>query len=411
MASQVASNWTATFLPVLHRLEALFKQHTPSSVYDQVLSLLENYSSTQITTVLATLIALLFLLARSLMYRSGAGQIDRSGGRSPYAAYARDPTGRSVSELYDYVDEQHNVLTSRNIQQTPVFEDDDAPDVVHISFRGDKWKIDFPPYSIAEEKVQVHHVRDRVARKLGMEGNEGKIKLIYKERDLKRNDMPLRKYGCKQNSEINVVVTQESRDYNGRRERSGSDSDSHVSTTRRSAEDDRRIHRSYSTNRRREADQITAYSSSNGYLRPHSKADTPPRQPSPNRPTQPRQSSPTVNSASQSLPQSTAAAVQPPRADPSTDLGKIQTMRYEFHNEWAPAIQRFIRAPPSDKDERVKEYRRLSEIAYKKVFEPGDAIEPDGPDKDEIRTTRKTLYKEAQQILNELDKFKPKEKH
>ncbi|KAK5080827.1 hypothetical protein LTR70_000469 [Exophiala xenobiotica] len=347
------------------------------------------------------------------MYRSSFGQIDRSGGRSPYAAYARDPAGRSVSELYDYVDEQHNVLSPRDVQQAPaVFEDDDAPDVVHISFRGEKWKIDFPPFSIAEEKVQVHHVRDRVARKLGMEGKEGRIKLIYKERDMKRNDTPLRKYGCKQNSEINVVVTQESRDYNGRRERSGSDSDSHVSTNKRSVEDDRRLNRSYSTNRRREEDQIPAYPSSNGYLHPHSKPNTPPRQSSPNRPTQQaRQSSPTGNSASQSLPQPTAPAVQPPRADPSTDLGKVQAMRYEFHTDLAPLIQRFLRAPPSDKDERVKEYRRLSEIAFKRVFEPGDAIEPDGPDKDEIRLTRKTLYKEAQQILNELDRFKPQEKH
>lgn len=82
-------------------------------------------------------------------------------------------------------------------------------------------------------------------------------------------------------------------------------------------------------------------------------------------------------------------------------------MRYEFHTEWAPLLHRFIRNPPPDKDDRNKEYRRLNEIVYKKVFEQGDAIEPEGPDKEEIRATRKQLYNEAQSVLKELDKFKP----
>lgn len=49
----------------------------------------------------------------------------------------------------------------------------------------------------------------------------------------------------------------------------------------------------------------------------------------------------------------------------------------------------------------------MNEIVYKKVFEQGDAIEPEGPDKEEIRATRKQLYNEAQSVLKELDKFKP----
>lgn len=41
------------------------------------------------------------------------------------------------------------------------------------------------------------------------------------------------------------------------------------------------------------------------------------------------------------------------------------------------------------------------------VFEKGDAIEPEGADKEEIRSTRKLLYREAQDVLKDLDKFKP----
>lgn len=43
------------------------------------------------------------------------------------------------------------------------------------------------------------------------------------------------------------------------------------------------------------------------------------------------------------------------------------------------------------------------------MFEVGDAIEPDGRDKEEIRATRKKLYAEAQDVLKDLDKFKPKD--
>lgn len=84
-------------------------------------------------------------------------------------------------------------------------------------------------------------------------------------------------------------------------------------------------------------------------------------------------------------------------------------MRYEFHTEWAPLLHKFIRAPPPDKEDRDKEYRRLNEIVYKKVFEQGDAIEPEGSDKEETRATRKQMYNEAQSVLNQLDKFKPRD--
>lgn len=84
-------------------------------------------------------------------------------------------------------------------------------------------------------------------------------------------------------------------------------------------------------------------------------------------------------------------------------------MRYKFHTKWVPIIQNFIKSPPPDRDDRDKEYRRLSEITYKEVFADGDAIEPDGPDKEEIRATRKKLYAEANSTLKDLDRYKPKE--
>lgn len=212
MASQVASNWTAAILDKLEAL-SLSSLSTQSSFLEQFLPLFENLSTTSITTLLATLLALLFYFARALMHRSSLGQHYQNGGRSPYAAQAKN-TDRSMSDLYEYVDDRHNVLAPQHRSQQPVFEDDEAPDVVHITYRGDSWPIEFPPYSIAEEKVTVKHVRDMVAEHLKMHDQVGRVRLVYKDKELRRNDVPLRKYGCKQNSEIAAILSTESRDYN-----------------------------------------------------------------------------------------------------------------------------------------------------------------------------------------------------
>lgn len=460
VASLAASNWTAA---VLDKLEALSSLSAHSSFLQNLVPLFENLSTTSITTLLATFVALLFYAARALMHRSSFGQIYQNGGRSPYAMAARNNNDRSMSDLYEYVDDRHNVLVSQHRGQQPVFEDDEAPDIIHISYRGDSWPIEFPPYSIAEEKVTVKHVRDRVAERIGMGDQVGRVRLVYKDKDLRRNHMPLRKYGCKQNSEIAAIVSTESRDYSMRHHNSGSDSDSGPAH-RRGGDDDRR-RRSNSIYRRREEDlpyhpngylhplDTSAHSSPRAQSpnRPHAtRRDSPTgtsrpsldRHHSPNRPTAQRRDSPTgvsrsniqrqqspirpsferqhsphrpspqrahspvLTSARTSTP-SVQPSIQPPKADPNSQLGKIQAMRYQFHTEYAPLLNKFIRNPPPDKDDRDKEYRRLNEVVYKMVFEKGDAIEPEGADKEEIRSTRKQLYRDAQAVLKDLDKYKP----
>lgn len=319
----------------------------------------------------------------------------------------QQPSERHMSDLYDYIDDDHNVLSPSHSRQAPVFDDESDPDRIHIKYRGESWMSDFPPFSIAEEKVLVRHVRDRVASRLDLEGHEGRIKLMYKETELKSNERPLRQYGCKQNSEIAVIVLQEPRNWD-RKQHSGSENES-VGSGRRSVEEVR-PKRSGSTYRRREPEPHSATERLNGRLHPQSAhntpphGNTPPRQPSPVRPAQrsARQASPDPTPRAQTVPR--------PTADPSTMLGKIQAIRYEFYSEWDPKIEDFMRSPPQDSDERVKEYRRLSEIVYKRVFDAGDAIEPgDGPDKEEIRSTRKKLFNDVHVILKDLDRFKPKD--
>lgn len=89
-------------------------------------------------------------------------------------------------------------------------------------------------------------------------------------------------------------------------------------------------------------------------------------------------------------------------------MGKVQALRYEFHTNIVPKIEDFIRSPPADKEDRGREYLRLNEIVSQKVFDKGDAIEVEGPDKDEMRALRKTLYAEANEIQKDLDRLKPR---
>lgn len=338
-------------------------------------------------------------------HRSSFAQAYPPGGRSPYGGYVQYPGDHRFSELYDYVDEDRNVL-SPNSRNNAVFEEDDnEPDRIHIKYRGETWTSDFPPFSIAEEKVLVRHVRELVALRLGYEGHEGRIKLVYKDKELKHNDTPLRKYGCKQNSEIAVILLQEPKNWD-RKQQSDSDNAS-IGSGRRSVEEVR-PRRHNSTHRRRDPEprpNHTERTTYNGRLHPESahntppNANTPPRQPSPARPAQ--------RNARQPSPE--PSRVQRPTADPSTMLAKIQTIQYEFYSEWFPKIQEFMRSPPKDSDERGKEYRKLSEIVYKRVFEQGDLIEPEGADKEEIRATRKKLFADVHVILKDLDRFKPKD--
>ena len=98
-------------------------------------------------------------------------------------------------------------------------------------------------------------------------------------------------------------------------------------------------------------------------------------------------------------------SIQPLTADPSTDLGKIQALRHEFHTGLGSQIQNFIQAPPTDKDERNKKFRRLHDMVSQKVFEPGDAIKPEGWNKEEVERVKRCLYREAEQASQQLYRF------
>lgn len=73
------------------------------------------------------------------------------------------------------------------------------------------YKLELPAYSIAEETITVGDLRSLVAEKMRSVGViKGSavpdFKMSYKREQLLRDDLPIRKYGCKQNSEISIEL-------------------------------------------------------------------------------------------------------------------------------------------------------------------------------------------------------------
>ena len=93
----------------------------------------------------------------------------------------------------------------------------------------------------------------------------------------------------------------------------------------------------------------------------------------------------------------------------TASLTQLNRMSHDFHVQLRPMIEDFLRSPPPSRDDRDRQYRRLNEMAYQTVYESGDSIiiNDDDPYRDRVRSKRKTLYDEAQEILNQLDRFKP----
>lgn len=79
--------------------------------------------------------------------------------------------------------------------------------MIRIWYSGSEaFRLKFPPYSIAESGVRVKHVKTRVAEIISQAPDQ--IRLMYKDRELIRDDDPVKNYGVKQNSKISVVLTE-----------------------------------------------------------------------------------------------------------------------------------------------------------------------------------------------------------
>lgn len=421
----------------------------PASFQDKILYLLTEYLTTSTTTAAILLISVTFLFYRHLMGdRRSFGYYNGRG--SPFTSHLAENAPRNLSGHFEYIGDDHDLYTHRqsvaNAADYPEIDDQDpnAPDRVHIRYMASAFPIDFPAYSINEEKTYVEDLRRKVADALRVDSR--RIRLIYKGKDLKRNRVPLKKYRMKQNSEVTAVYTERPVDYYGND--SNSESGSERDSARETYANPRRQTRprALSSVRLRSDDQVPVvrsnggtYLSPNGHipstsershrqsLRPSDRPDRdslrPPEHRESLRPTdrperheslrpddgrgRERASSRSrATSRSRQASRSRDASVPPPtndlpRADPSTPLGKMQALQSKFRTHWLPQCTKFIMSPPSDESVRQKEFLVLSESVMAQIVLKADDIDVEG--NNDARNVRRNMVQEAQQVLKELD--------
>lgn len=398
----LSSTWVEKIVDLIHPAPA------SESVYDTIQNAFRNTSTASLTTLGASFLALLFLLSRYLMSHRNSFAASYGGSRSPYTSARLSERDRTISDLYEYVD-------SKEIETHDVpFENDDAPDLVHVKYMGSSFPLDFPPYSISESGVTVQEVRRRVAEKLKQDPR--RIRLVYKEKELKIDPYAIKKYGCKQNSEIAVVVTEHLNDYSGGLDAHHSSEDDSGSAVSLKPQTELRRPRGNSSVRHR-SDDYKVGPDTGSFLHPngYSQRDTGREGRDPRRrstsPARARSKSPAPPSPRTSFvppsPRPTpspAPPKRPPPADPKTPLGKVQALQNQFYDKWMPDCRNFVASPPSDPATRDKEYRRVSESVMRNVIEAADAIDLEG---DTVaRAERRELLREAQELLKRVDAVK-----
>jgi hypothetical protein len=410
--------WSSDLQQNLSSLVQALLKHLPADVHENLNLLLTEYSAASYTTVAAVVLSLLFLLARYLMSSYG-GYVAYGGSRnggSPYTSNIVDPYTRNLSNHFEYIDADQGMLQDshrhsvyRPHDNQPA-EDPDAPDVILVRYMASMLQIEFPPYSISEERAYVGQLRDKVARHL--QTDPRRVRLIYKKRDLKHDSWPLRKYNMKQNSEVAAVKTEGYLEYSDRESHSSSGEDVPETTHRRTRP------RAPSSVRHRSDENLPrpmqTPSSSSGFLHPNGHVPSmaaPERQsrnslrPEPEdrpirrEPSRTRGTSPHPAPA-QNTGTSTPIPTSVPKADPSTPLGKLQALSDTFSDKWLPLCQKFIKNPPSAAQDREKEHRKLSESVMTHIILKADDIEVDSAD---ARGFRKGLINQVNEVMKKID--------
>lgn len=419
MASSSLQTWSSDLHQNLYSLAQPVLRHLPADLHENINFLLTEYSSASYTTLAVLLLSVIYLIARYLMSSYGSYVTyggGRSSGGSPYTSNVVDPYRSNLSHHFEYIDADHGMLQEPHrhsvsrLHDSQPSEDPEDPDVVLVRYMASIIPVEFPPYSISEEKAFVGQLRDAVARSL--QTDPRRIRLVYKRRDLKHDAWPLRKYNMKQNSEVAAIKTEGILDY--------SDRDSHSSSGEDIPEQNpRRRPRAPSSVRHRSDDNLprqTPSASSSNFLSPNghipsataserqSRTSLKPepddrpvrRDPSRNRAPSPRPQ------PSHPSPSTTPAPASVPRAaDPNSPLGKLQTLSDTFHEHWLPLCRKFISNPPSHAQERQKEHRRLSESVMTHIILKADAIEV--MDSMDARTFRRALVNEVNETMKKID--------
>ncbi|KAK3370476.1 hypothetical protein B0H63DRAFT_497408 [Podospora didyma] len=274
-------------------------------------------------------------------------------------------------------------------------------DVMLIKHRGVTYPEHFPAFSIGDGKLLVSDVKERARLILMIPDHQAKyMQLLYKGRQLKDNNMPIREYGVKDNSEVMVVISEPG-------ESSGESSVSEeivvVGRDGRDNYDPARKSRKKRRGRRDDNEDRSPRESGASLTLEVPRPDERRRAPSRVRTNSPRRQERQPQEPAPPTPEPAgprASATTFPAA-PGSAMDKMNKIATHFDSELRPQCLTFVANPPQDPKTRNREHLKLSEIVMQHVLLKLDEVDTAGDNA--ARARRKDLVKEVQGTLKKMD--------
>ncbi|KAI5458493.1 BAG domain-containing protein [Mariannaea sp. PMI_226] len=290
-------------------------------------------------------------------------------GRQPLSPYS------SMSGPPAITDEDFSYITSQDLDTAPdhyyppsrtAAPPDPEDDIILIKHKGVTYPAHFPAYSIGDGKLQVADVKQRAALMMDLPSRVAlRMKLIYKGRQLKDHEAPIREYGVKNNSELMAVIS--------------------------------------------EIEEASSPSSEEMVIVDAPKEESKSKTKKSKKKKSGKKKGDTGSSITSSSPRTSTSTLASPKSpvDPSTLTGPMKVLYdlgTEFTTKWLPLCEQYIAAPPSEAKKREEEHRKLSETIMQQIVLKLDSVESEGIA--EVRARRKELVKHVQDTLKRLDAAK-----
>ncbi|KAI1389423.1 uncharacterized protein F4822DRAFT_199741 [Hypoxylon trugodes] len=407
--------------------------------------------------------------------------VDDEASGDPTAEARPDPfPSKDADEGVPTVTEdEFNYITSDDLEQHGFPKDDDKPttnsdpdpapapdpDVLRIKIGDRVLLYNFPAYSIGDGKLRVIDLRNQIGRRLQLDvARTHLLGMSYKGRELENNDYPLRNYGVKNNSIIDVVLpkapfledlseedspslksensndggpktteppetinrteieTEEAREKLGAEKiqtetDTGEEGELNIESTAQKRRRERRkerwekgrqeeeeIRREEEAQRQRLMERMAPQNK--GKIPRHRRLDTykwigSDEEGGSDDTNQPEGARSTGSGLDRENPEAEQVPPKKPPAD-SPALRELAALERDFNTNYLPQCQQFSANPPGDYKQLEKEHRRISETIMQEILLKLDGIETEGIP--EVRARRKGLVAYVHTALKDIDK-------
>lgn len=319
-------------------------QDWQSIIYETLSALLQRHT-TEISSALLAVVAFIFVLAsrsRNTMSWLKFGGLDR------FSPFTRSPPQGSATVNdadFSYIT---NDDLKKHVAESETTGTERDTDVIILRDRKNEYEVHAPAHSIANGDLRVRTLRDAAAQKMGIPPS--KVKILYKGRVLKNDNLQCRAEGLRSGSEI--LCSNEDSEF-----LSEIDDDDSKKKRNRSNRNKKRRGKQDGE----DEDQLNVP------------------------PTQSRGVSPGVSTGT---------------STPLTAKEKIAALRAVL-DSYDQEVQAFLKSPPSDHAKREFDRKRISETLLTQILLKTDAIETEGDST--ARMARKELVKDTQDMLKRLD--------